>query len=94
MPVEHARGLATLVDDGAERLREAGRRERGLPIWLMDVELAALRPSARRRLGLVDRRGDAMDVENAGEDEPAEAGADDCDGFHPDAFRKRLDGRS
>jgi hypothetical protein len=48
----------------------------------MDVELAALRASARRRLGLVDRRGYALDMKDARENEPAEAGADDRDWLH------------
>jgi hypothetical protein len=90
MPVEHARGLATRVDNGAERVGEAGRRERGLPIWLMDVELATLCASGCRRLGLIDCRGDIVDVEDAGEDEPAETGADDRDGsHHRAAFKER-----
>ena len=31
VPVEHARGLAALMDDRAELVDEAGRRERGCP---------------------------------------------------------------
>jgi hypothetical protein len=82
LPVEDTRGLPTLVDDRTERIGEAGGRERGLPILFMDVELAALCASARRRLGLVDRRGYAVDMKDAGENEPAEAGADGRDWFH------------
>ena len=77
--VEHARGLAALVDDRAELVGEAGRFERELPVVLVDVELAALRAGLRRGLRLVDRRGDAVDVEDAGEGEAAEARADDRD---------------
>ncbi len=39
VPVEHPRRLAALVDDGAERVGEAGRCERALPVLLVDVEL-------------------------------------------------------
>ena len=45
--VEHARGLAALVDDRAELVGEAGRGERDLPVVLVDVELAALRAGLR-----------------------------------------------
>ena len=65
--VEHARGLRALVDDRAELVGEAGRREGALPVVLVDVELAALRTGQRRPFRLVDRRGDAVDVEDAGE---------------------------
>jgi hypothetical protein len=75
--VEHAGSLAALVDDRAELVGEAGRFERELPVVLVDVELAALRAGLRRRIRLVDRRGDAMDVEDACEGEAAEARTDD-----------------
>ncbi len=77
--VEHARRLAALVDDRAELVGEAGRFERELPVVLVDVELAALRAGLRRGLRLVDRRGDAVDVQDACEGEAAEARADDRD---------------
>ena len=77
--VEHARRLATLVDDRAELVGEAGRFERELPVVLVDVELAALRAGLRRGLRLVDRGGDAVDVEDAREGEAAEARTDDRD---------------
>jgi hypothetical protein len=54
--------------------------ERELPVVLVDIELAALGAGLRRGLRLVDRRGDAVDVEDAGEGEAAEARADDRDG--------------
>jgi hypothetical protein len=77
MPIEHARRLTALMNDGAKRIGEAGRGKCGLAIALMDVELAALRASPGRRLGFVDRRGNAVDVQDAGEDETAEARAND-----------------
>ncbi|MFB4302420.1 TetR/AcrR family transcriptional regulator [Actinomadura sp. NTSP31] len=66
MPVEHARRLGTLVDDRAELVGEAGRCERGLAVVLVDVELAALRAGLGRGVGLVDRGGDAVDVQDGG----------------------------
>ena len=79
MLVEHARCLAALVDDRAELAGEAGGFECELPVVFVDVELTALRAGLRRRLGLVDRRRDAVDVENACEGEAAEPRADDRD---------------
>jgi len=40
--VEQARSLAALVDDRAELAGEADRLEGGLPVVLVDVELAAI----------------------------------------------------
>ena len=67
---------------------QAGRLQRELPVVVVDVEQAALRAGLGRGLGLVDRRRDAVDVQDAGEREAAEAGADDRDGCrHGDSFR-------
>ena len=77
--VEDVRSLAALVDDRAELVGEAGRCERELPVVLVDVELAALRAGVRRRFRLIDRRGDAVHVQNAGECQAAEARTDDRD---------------
>jgi hypothetical protein len=77
--VDYARRLAALVDDRAELAGQAGRRERALPVVLVHVELAALRAGRGRGLRLVDRRGDAVNVQHAGEGEAAEARADDRD---------------
>ena len=77
--VEDPHRLAALVDDGAELVDQAGRLEGELPVVLVDVEHAALRARRRRGLGLVDRGRDAVDVQDAGEREAAESGADDRD---------------
>jgi hypothetical protein len=77
--VEHAGGLGALVDDGVELVGEAGRGQGGLPVVLVQVELAALGPGLRRRLRLVDRGRDAVDVQDAGQGEAAQARPDDCD---------------
>jgi hypothetical protein len=50
-----------------------------LPGFVVDVQQAALGPRVGRGLGLVDRGGHAMDMQHAGEREPAEARADDVD---------------
>ena len=78
--VEHPRSLAALVDDSAELVEEAGRLQRELSVVVVDVEHSALRARIRGRIGLVDGGGDAVDVQNASERQPAEAGADDRDG--------------
>jgi hypothetical protein len=79
MPVEHARSLTALVDEGAERVCEARHRERVLAAFLVDIEHSALRAGFSRGLGLVDRSRYAVDVEDACEGEAAKAGANDGD---------------
>jgi hypothetical protein len=87
VPVEHARSLAARVDDRAERVGEARSFERALPVVLMDVEMAALRTGLRGGLRLVDRRGNAVHVEDAGEDEAAGDRTDDDD-WYQHGFRR------
>jgi AcrR family transcriptional regulator len=77
--VEHPRRLATLVDDRAELVDEPGRVERGPAVVLVNVELSALRACPGRGIGVVHRGLDAVDVQNAGEGEAAQAGTDDRD---------------
>ncbi len=45
--VEHARGLAALVDDAEEFLEQPGRLEGQLPVVVVDVEHAALDAGGR-----------------------------------------------
>ena len=87
--VEHARGLAARVDERAELVEQAGGAQRRLAVVLVDVEHAALRARVGRGLGLEDGGGDAVDVEDAREHQPAEAGADDRDGMFMDDFVER-----
>ncbi len=77
--VENPRRLAALQDEAAELLGQAGRLEGGLAVVVVDVEHPALGARGRRGLRLVDRGRDAVDVQDAGQDESAEAGADDRD---------------
>ena len=68
VPVEApATPSPALVDDGAERVGEAGRFERALPVLLVNIKLAALRAGRLRGVRLVDRRRDAVEVEDARE---------------------------
>ena len=67
------------MDDGSEFCSEPGRFERDLSVVLVNVELTALRARRSGGVGFVDSRGDAMNVKNAREDEPAEPCADDSD---------------
>ena len=48
--VEDPRRLATCMDDALELLEQPGRLQRPLPVVVMDVEHATLRPSGRRIL--------------------------------------------
>jgi hypothetical protein len=45
-----------------------------------------VRACIRRRFGLVDDGGDALDVQNASERQPTEPGANDGDGSHRASF--------
>ena len=74
--VEHARGLAARVDEGAKLVEQAGGPERELPAVIVDVQHAALRPRHRRGFGLEHGDGDAVEVQHAGEGEAAEACTD------------------
>ncbi len=91
--VERAQRLAALVDDRAELVGQAGRLERALPVVGVDVELAALRAGVFRGVGLVDRGRDAVDVQDAGEGEAAEARTDDRDWRHRHAPFKSCSSR-
>ena len=59
------------MDDASEFLVESRRLQRELTVVLVDVEHPALRARRRRRIGLVDGRFDAVDVENARENKAA-----------------------
>ena len=80
VPVEDPHRLAARQDEAAELLGEARRREGRLAGVVVDVEHPALRPRGRGRFRLVDRDRDVVDVQDAGEREAAESGADDRDG--------------
>ncbi len=77
--VEHPRGLTPLADDGVELVGQPGGGERDLTVVLVDVELAPLGAGGRIRLGFVDGGVDAVDMEDPGEGETAEARTDDRD---------------
>lgn len=77
--VEDPHLLAAFEDEVAELRHQAGRLDRDLAVVVVDVEHAALRAGHRRGFGLVDRGRDAVDVQDAGQGESTEAGADDCD---------------
>ena len=77
--VEDPEGLAALEDEPAELVGQACRVEGRLAAVVVDVQHPALGTRRRRRLRLVDGDRDAVDVQDAGEREAAEAGADDRD---------------
>ncbi len=84
---EQTHGLTALVDERAETVVQTGRVQRLLPVLRVDVEHAALRTGRGRRLQFEDRRLDAVDVQDAGGGEAAEAAADDRDGVVRGAHR-------
>jgi hypothetical protein len=89
VPVEHPRSLAAFMDDSAELVEQSGRLQRELSIVVMDVEPSALSARIRRRIGLVDGGGDAVDVQNASQGQPTRAGANDGDRSHRASLSSR-----
>jgi len=77
--VDDASCSAASVDDRAVLLGEPGHLQGELPGVFMQVELSALGAGACGLLRLVDGGGDAAQVQDPGERESAEAGADDRD---------------
>ena len=65
-----------------EAVPETCRRKRGLAVVLVDIKEAALRSRVGRGLRFIHRRRDAVQMQDAGECEAAETGADDGDVWH------------
>jgi len=78
-PVEEPHRLTARQDEGAELVHQSRRLQCRLAGVVMDVEHPALRPRGGGGLRLVDRGRDAVDMEDTGQGQPAEAGADDRD---------------
>ncbi|GGO47975.1 hypothetical protein GCM10012286_42510 [Streptomyces lasiicapitis] len=76
MLVEDARRLAALAMTVPEALVKTGGTQRGLPGLLVDVQHAALGAGGRGRVEVEDGGLDAVQVQDAGERETAEARAD------------------
>jgi hypothetical protein len=76
-PVQNPIGLAAGQDKAAELLDQAGRLERWLAVPGVDVKQPTLRARGRRGLRFIDRDPDAMHVQDASQDETAEASPDD-----------------
>lgn len=79
VPVEQPYRLAALQDEATELVHQAGCVEGELAVAFVDVEHSALRTGRRGGLCLVDRDREAVEVQDTGQDEPAESGADDRD---------------
>jgi len=69
--------LASLHDEVAELVHQVGCLEGELPVVVVDVEHSALHARCRRGLSLIHRDRDAVDVQDAGKAESAEASTDD-----------------
>ncbi len=69
-----------LMNEGAELLIEAGGTKRDLTRVFVDVEHPALSSGCRSGFEIEYRRIDSAEMDDSGEGEAAEAGADDCDG--------------
>ncbi len=76
-PVEDPCRLAALQDEAAEVVDQACRPECRLAVVVVDVEHPALRARRRGGLRLVERGRDSVDVQDTGEREAAQPGADD-----------------
>ena len=79
VPVDDALAVLARQDERAEPVAEACGVESGLPVVVVDVQQSALGADLGRRFGFVDRRGDAVHVQDPCERQAAEAGADDRD---------------
>lgn len=80
MLVQDPHGLAARVDGGEELLVQTRGAQRGLAGLDVHVEHAALGARGGRGLQVVDGGFDAAEVQDARQDEAAEASADDRDG--------------
>ncbi|MEY9095009.1 hypothetical protein ABH899_003620 [Paenibacillus sp. RC84] len=80
MRIKYPRRLDAFVDQAEELVEQPCCLERMLSIVLVDVELPALRAGLCRGLRLVDRCGDAVDVENACESQSSQATTNDRNG--------------
>ncbi|CAM5627373.1 hypothetical protein SRIMM317S_04937 [Streptomyces rimosus subsp. rimosus] len=77
VPVEDAQRLTALQDQAMELVHQVGCLEGELPVVVVDVEQPALMAGRGGGLRLVDGGRYAVDVQDAGECEAAETGADD-----------------
>ncbi len=78
--IEDACLFAALMNECAELVVEACGTKRDLARVFVDVEHPALGPSCWSGFEIEYRRIDSAEMEDSGEGEAAEAGADDCDG--------------
>ena len=78
-PVQNPVGLAARQHEATELPGQAGRLERRLAVPGVDVKQPALGPCRPRGLCFIDRDRDAVHVQDAGQDETAEASSDDGD---------------
>ena len=78
--IEDACLFPALMNEGAELLIEAGGTKRDLTRVFVDVEHPALSSGCRSGFEIEYRRIDSAEMEDSGEGEATEAGADDCDG--------------
>ena len=65
------------MDDLQKFFEEPSRFECELPVVFVDIEHAALRSRTRRGFCFVDRRSNAVNVEDACQCKAAESGTDD-----------------
>jgi hypothetical protein len=75
--VEHSRCLAAGVDDFKELIEESRCLECELPVGFVDIEHASLHSRICRGFRFVDRRSNAVDVEDPGKSKATEPRTDD-----------------
>ena len=79
--------LSLSADEFEELVVEPGCFECELPVVFVDIEQAPLRSRVRRGFRFVDRRSDAVNVQDSGKCQPTEPGTDDHDrSIHPESF--------
>jgi hypothetical protein len=79
VPVDDALGILARKREAKKLVEEARGFQPELPVVFVDVEQAALRSRVGRSFGFINRRGDAVDVQDTCERQSAKAGTDDGD---------------
>lgn len=77
MAVDDTLGVLAGTHESEKAIEQAGRSQGLLAGVRVDVEQSTLRPRGGRWLGFVNRDGDAVAMEDAGERQASQARADD-----------------
>ena len=74
------------MHDGVKLIEETCLPKRPLATFLVEIQLAPLRAGPGRRLSLIDRNRNSVNMKNSGQNQTSEAGAYNFDGQHKQGF--------